>query len=231
MTDIQVFTNPDFGSVRTLTIDDIPWFVGKEVAVALGYTKAYDAVAKHVDKDDTLKWGITDNLGREQQTLIINESGLYSLILSSKLPTAKKFKRWVTSEVLPAIRTTGTYTINPAEPQRAITTDDYIKAASIVASCRNERLPYVLGLLKQGGFPAVEVLPISRESDRDTSGECARIINAAVNDYGLSLRKIGSLTGVQPVQIQRIRSGTSVPTVTRSNIIIQAIRNELPEIE
>lgn len=106
-----------------------------------------------------------------------------------------------------------------------------MKAASIVASCRNERLPYVLGLLKQGGFPAVDVLPVSRESGRDTSGECARIINIAVNEYGMSLRRIGSLTGVQPVQIQRIRVGTSVPTLTRSNIIIQAIKDELPEIE
>ena len=86
--------------VRTLTIDDEPWFVGKDVADILGYSKARNAIALHVDEDDALKQGLTDNLGRVQETIIINESGLYSLILSSKLPQAKEFKRWVTSEVL-----------------------------------------------------------------------------------------------------------------------------------
>lgn len=93
--------------VRTLTIDDEPWFVGKDVADILGYSKARNAIALHVDEDDALKQGLTDNLGRVQETIIINESGLYSLILSSKLPQAKEFKRWVTSEVLPAIRKQG----------------------------------------------------------------------------------------------------------------------------
>ena len=93
--------------VRTLTIEDEPWFVGKDVADILGYSKARNAIALHVDEDDALKQGLTDNLGRVQETIIINESGLYSLILSSKLPQAKEFKRWVTSEVLPAIRKQG----------------------------------------------------------------------------------------------------------------------------
>ena len=93
--------------VRTLTIDDEPWFVGKDVADILGYAKPLDAISRHVDEDDSVKYGLTDNLGRTQNTIIINESGLYSLILSSKLPQAKEFKRWVTSEVLPAIRKQG----------------------------------------------------------------------------------------------------------------------------
>lgn len=88
--------------VRTLTIDNEPWFVGKDVADILGYAKPLDAISRHVDEDDSVKYGLTDNLGRTQNTIIINESGLYSLILSSKLPQAKEFKRWVTSEVLPA---------------------------------------------------------------------------------------------------------------------------------
>ena len=93
--------------VRTLTIDDEPWFVGKDVADILGYAKPLDAISRHIDEDDSVKYGLTDNLGRTQNTIIINESGLYSLILSSKLPQAKEFKRWVTSEVLPAIRKQG----------------------------------------------------------------------------------------------------------------------------
>lgn len=88
--------------VRTLTIDDEPWFVGKDVADILGYSKARNAITLHVDEEDALKQGIPTS-GGTQDMLIINESGLYSLILSSKLPQAKEFKRWVTSEVLPAI--------------------------------------------------------------------------------------------------------------------------------
>ncbi|MDY3042519.1 ORF6C domain-containing protein [Streptococcus pluranimalium] len=95
--------------VRTLTIDNEPWFVGKDVADILGYSKPLDAIARHVDEDDSVKHGLTDSLGRIQNTIIINESGLYSLILSSKLPQAKEFKRWVTSEVLPQIRLQGAY--------------------------------------------------------------------------------------------------------------------------
>lgn len=108
-TEVQIFSNEEFGQVRIMLIDDEPWFVGKEVAERLGYAKPLNALATHIDEDDSLKRGLTDSLGREQQTTLINESGLYSLIMSSKLPDAKRFKRWVTSEVLPSIRKTGGY--------------------------------------------------------------------------------------------------------------------------
>ena len=106
MNEIFVFHGQE---VRTVTINNEPYFVGKDVADILGYSKSRNAIALHVDEDDALKQGITDNLGRMQETIIINESGLYSLILSSKLPQAKEFKRWVTSEVLPQIRQQGAY--------------------------------------------------------------------------------------------------------------------------
>lgn len=106
---IQVFRNMEFGTVRVLDINGEPWFVGKDVAELLGYVKPLNALATHIDEDDSLKQGLTDSMGRIQETILINESGLYSLILSSKLPNAKVFKRWVTSEVLPSIRRTGTY--------------------------------------------------------------------------------------------------------------------------
>ena len=113
--EVKVFKNPvhpEFGELRVLEIDDELWFVGKDVAAALGYTKERNALDKHVDKDDALKRGVTDSMGRTQQMTIINESGLYSLILSSKLPSAKEFKHWVTSEVLPSIRKNGAYIRN-----------------------------------------------------------------------------------------------------------------------
>lgn len=109
MDNIQIFNNPDFGEIRTIMIDGEPWFVGRDVAMALGYEKQRNAIQKHVDADDALKWGIEDALGRKQETTIINESGLYSLIFGSKLESAKKFKRWVTSEVLPSVRKTGQF--------------------------------------------------------------------------------------------------------------------------
>ncbi|HEL9633542.1 TPA: ORF6C domain-containing protein [Streptococcus suis] len=106
MNEIFVFHGQE---VRTVTINNEPWFVGKDVADILGYLKPLDAISRHVDEDDSVKHGLTDSLGRIQNTIIINESGLYSLILSSKLPQAKEFKRWVTGEVLPQIRQQGAY--------------------------------------------------------------------------------------------------------------------------
>lgn len=108
---IQIFTNPEFGEIRTLEIDNNPWFVGKDVAQALGYGEGKslaNAVARHVDDDDK---GVTELMtpGGKQQMTIINESGLYSLVFRSKLKSAQDFKHWVTSEVLPSIRKHGAY--------------------------------------------------------------------------------------------------------------------------
>lgn len=115
MNEIKIFNNPEFGEIRTVVIEGEPWFVGKDVAVALGYSDTADAIRSHVDEEDkrlvkageipTLK---TSNYG----AYIINESGLYALVFESKLPDAKKFKHWVTSEVLPTIRKTGGYVNN-----------------------------------------------------------------------------------------------------------------------
>lgn len=109
---IKIFENKEFGRVRTVIIDGEPWFVGKDVAVILGYSKPRNAIAMHVDCDDKKVAPIQGDLGGTQQMIIINESGLYSLILSSKMPKARDFKRWVTSEILPTIRKTGGYVAN-----------------------------------------------------------------------------------------------------------------------
>lgn len=116
MNDLTTFTNPEFGQVRTVEIDGTPWLVGKDVAVALGYKNPGKAIIAHVDEEDKRLEMLpqeTDsqngNASPASKTALINESGLYSLILSSKMPKAKAFKRWVTSEVLPAIRKNGAY--------------------------------------------------------------------------------------------------------------------------
>ena len=121
---LQIFNNPEFGEVRTTVIDGEPWFVGKDVATALGYSNTKDALAKHVDDDDKLGSQIATS-GQRREMTVINESGLYSLVLSSKLPTAKKFKRWVTSEVLPAIRKHGGY-MTPEKVEEALLNPDVL---------------------------------------------------------------------------------------------------------
>lgn len=109
MEKVQVFKNEEF-EVRTVEVDGEPWFVGKDVATILGYTNTRKALTDHVENEDRQD-GVTirDSIGREQKPVLINESGLYSLVLGSKLPSAKRFKRWITSEVLPAIRQNGVY--------------------------------------------------------------------------------------------------------------------------
>ena len=107
--EIQIFKNPQFAEIRVMVKDGEPWFVGKDVAEVLGYSKARNAISVHVAEEDKKDALIQGPLGGAQTMTIINESGLYSLILSSKLPQAKEFKRWVTSEVLPSIRKTGAY--------------------------------------------------------------------------------------------------------------------------
>ena len=115
-TAITIFNNEEFGNVRTLTINGEPWFVGKDIAECLGYSRSTKAASDHVDEEDIDGIPIQDSIGRMQNTPIINESGVYSLILSSKLESAKKFKKWVTSEVLPSLRKTGTYTVMATQP-------------------------------------------------------------------------------------------------------------------
>lgn len=107
--EIKIFENPEFGQVRSLMIGDEPWFVGKDVAEALGYSKARNAISTHVSNDDKKVAPIQGSPGGTQNMTIINESGVYALIFGSKLGSAKRFKHWVTSEVLPSIRKTGSY--------------------------------------------------------------------------------------------------------------------------
>lgn len=139
---IQIFNSKEFGDVRALELNGAPWFVGKDVAEALGYgagKSLANAVSKHVDEEDK---GVTEMMtpGGVQKVIIINESGLYSLVLSSKLPSAKKFKHWVTSEVLPAIRRHGAYMTEEAL-EKAITEPDFlIKLATNLKEEKEKRL-------------------------------------------------------------------------------------------
>lgn len=132
---VQIFSNPEFGSIRMVEIDGEPWFVGKDIAEVLGYTNAPKAIRDHVDDEEKLTERFVLS-GQYREAILINESGLYSLILSSKLPSAKKFKRWVTTEVLPSIRKHGTY-MTPETLEAAILNPDVM--IRILQSLKNER--------------------------------------------------------------------------------------------
>lgn len=124
MNELQIFRSEDFGNIRIATANGEPWFVGKDVTDILGYTNPSKALADHVDDDDKLNNESLSSLGQRGGWLI-NESGLYSLILSSKMPNAKKFKHWVTSEVLPTIRKHGAY-MNEQTLEQALTSPDFL---------------------------------------------------------------------------------------------------------
>lgn len=158
MNDMKTFDSPEFGRLRVIQQDGILWFIGKDVAAVLEYKNPSKAIPQHVDEEDRQKQNVptAQNGKLVAATWLINESGLYSLILSSKLPKAKAFKRWVTSEVLPSIRRTGKYEaaaqavpINdePVTDFTQLEFDQRIRIAAIIASCRRERLPMVAKVL------------------------------------------------------------------------------------
>lgn len=145
--ELQIFNNPEFGEVRTTVIDGEPWLVGKDVAAALGYKDTVNALKTHVDSDDAMGWQIATPSRGTQEVKVINESGFYSLVLSSKLPTAKKFKRWVTSEVLPTIRKTGSYST------RKITSDKAkeMRAEAMLRNSISKQAKMMLEIAKMSG--------------------------------------------------------------------------------
>ena len=135
MNELQIFNNVEFGEVRTVVMDNEPFFVGKDVVDILGYKSGSRDINKHVDEEDRHKTMIFDGK-QNRKTIVINESGLYSLILSSKLPKVKKFKRWVTSEILPTIRKHRTYTTTEMV-EKAINDPDFI--IELVTKLKEER--------------------------------------------------------------------------------------------
>ena len=168
---IQIFKNEVFGEIRTCQVNNQIMFVGKDVATALGYSNVRDALSKHVDSEDK---GVAkcDTLGGAQKVTLINESGLYSLILSSKLPQAKAFKRWVTAEVLPQIRQTGGYIPTRDADGRHLSSKEIIERADAIVGC-------TLRMLNE---PAEDTL---------TATQVAKTFNVTVFDFNHVLRDMG----------------------------------------
>ena len=230
MTDIQVYTHDELGSIRVLDIDGEPWFVAKDLTTALGYSNSRDAISKRVDAEDK-KSGVAihDSMGRNQNVVTINESGMYSLILSSKLPSAKKFKRWVTSEVLPAIRKTGIYSVagmltpsdDPIVPMRTLTPDDYLSAARLIAGCKQDRLPVIISLLQKGGWDLGEGMALITSGK--STADIGVILKRFTDEQHGKLESISELTGISPAVLRGYRVGLRFPRGSRYESIVKAI--------
>ena len=189
MNDLTVFENPEFGAIRTVTIDGEPWLVGKDVAEALGYTNPRKALIDHVDDEDK---GVTKcyTPGGDQDMTIINESGLYSLVLSSKLPTARKFRRWVTSEVLPSIRRTGGYVALPK---------DYPSALRALADAEEKRLVLLAENEAQRQVIA-DFEPVRQYVDTILHSKGSLATSQIAADYGISARALNRILHEEGIQ-------------------------------
>ena len=182
MNELQVFNSPEFGQVRSVVIDNTPWFVGADAAKALKYNRPADAIADHVDDEDK------------------------RLVRVGEMPTLK-------------VNNFGAYVTQDEVPPRELTSDDYFRAASIVATCKNERLPYVLSYLKMAGISAAYADQLKgKDNDRDKY-EVMRLLVKAYSEYGISDAAIGRATGLDRAQIRMYRTGERFPKAGRAEYI------------
>lgn len=200
--ELSVFPNEEFGELRALELDGESWFVGKDVAAALGYKDTVNALKAHVDEEDKKRgWRITTPSG-EQDMTIINESGLYSLVLSSKLPTAKKFKRWVTSEVIPSIRKHGAY-MTPEKLEAAILNPDTM--IEILRRLKEEqtRRKELETVVSAQGQQIAEMS--SKAGYYDLILQCKDVISISqiAKDYGMSAQRMNVLLNQVGVQYRK----------------------------
>ena len=196
--ELQVYKNAEFGSVRTTTISGQPYFVGKDIAGILGYANTRKALIDHIDEEDKDDVTIRDAIGRNQTMTAINESGLYSLILSSKMPNAKKFKRWVTNEVLPAIRKHGLYATDDliANPDLAI-------AAFTALKEEREKNKELMAAVAIGQQQIAEMKP--KATYYDVVLKCRDAVNISViaKDYGWSAMRMNEYLHEKGIQFKQ----------------------------
>ena len=223
--ELQIFENADFGKVRTMVKDGEPYFVGKDVAEILGYKDTVNALKAHVDEEDKTGWQITTPSRGVQTATIINESGLYSLILSSKLPAAKKFKRWVTSEVLPAIRKTGSYHI-PKE--RSAFKAQEIKARMLNARVRESN--QYLKIAAQIDIPEYHYI-LQAKAAEALNGGVPVLPLQEVERRTYSAKEIGKMFGVSANKIGKLANMHKLKTPEYGKLFYSKSEYSVKEVE
>ena len=224
MNKLQNFSNPEFGQIRTIEKDNEIWFIGRDVAKALGYSNTPKAIRDHVDEDDKLTERIVLS-GQNREIIIINESGLYSLVLSSKLPTAKQFKRWVTSEVLPLIRKTGSYNI------QKLTTNE-LKAKHLEIMERNTRSREAkiwLELYKRTNRTRVKEISESYIANTLAGSRILELPKVEKQTY--SAKKIGDILGISANMVGRLANKFNLKTSEYGDYFYDTAKHSNKEVE
>ena len=224
--EVQIFENAEFGKVRTIVKDGEPYFVGKDVADILGYTNSRKAIGDHVDEEDKNTVTIRDGIQGNPNLTIINESGLYSLILSSKLPAAKKFKRWVTSEVLPSIRKTGSYTAKHAKP------DDAMQSKRLEVMERNARTRAANLLLKiaeRTNIPEYKAVCNAKAAEMVTGEMILPLPVAERKTY--SATENGAMFGVSANKIGKLANKHNLKTDAYGKLFYSKSEHSVKEVE
>lgn len=235
MDELKIFENPEFGQVRTITIDSEPWFCGKDVATALGYADTKKALIQHCKEPWVAIHPLEVQTGtkadgspaiQQVKMKFIGEPSLYRLITHSKLPSAEKFERWIFEEVLPEIRKTGKYEVSGKEteykPTRPLTSDDYMDAGKAIARCDNRRLSIVLELFRKAGLNIQKIPDIQKQkAERNQEEPDNEYLIDLLNQYGLN--ELTEKLGICRTSIYYYRTGKYKPNKKRKELIIKIL--------
>ncbi|MBS7213335.1 MAG: Bro-N domain-containing protein [Megamonas funiformis] len=221
---LQVFNNAEFGQVRTIVKNEEVWFVGKDVAEALGYSNTRDALTKHIDNEDRADVAIHD--GRQNRSMIIiNESGLYSLVFSSKLPSAKKFKHWVTSEVLPLIRKTGSYSMK----QQPVDDTKKLRSEAMLLNARTRQAKMWKELSQMTTIKEYKEIAFAKAGNVLAGKEIFSLPEATEKTY--SADEIGAILGVSANKIGRLANAHNLKTEQYGKLFYDKSKYSNKEIE
>ena len=227
MNELKIFKNPEFGQVRTVMIDGEPYFVGKDVAEILGYAEPRSAISKKVDDEDRGVAKMETPSGMQEMT-IINESGLYSLILSSKLESAKKFKRWVTSEVLPTIRKQGYYTADNNKNDE--TKAKLLRAEAMVINAKNRAFNTIMKSIDNKQLSPIAVQVFGLKGLESVFGvDVGNLLPKTEKTY--SATEVGNMLGISAVKVGRLANANGLKTAEYGVYVMDKSKYSTKEVE
>ena len=227
MNELKIFKNEEFGQVRTVMIDGEPYFVGKDVAEILGYAEPRSAISKKVDDEDRGVAKMETPSGMQEMT-IINESGLYSLILSSKLESAKKFKRWVTSEVLPTIRKQGYYTADNNKNDE--TKAKLLRAEAIVINAKNRAFNTIMKSIDNKQLSPIAVQVFGLKGLESVFGvDVGNLLPKTEKTY--SATEVGNMLGISAVKVGRLANANGLKTAEYGVYVMDKSKYSTKEVE